>query len=409
MMSPSTALVIFGFSLIWSTCLADPIAMDNCWRKVWSLTPSCNGMDSSSDSPRLCVFQSKCDNASRPNACTIEFISYEENYPIKAMEIPESQVPISQPRRSTNAEAWIGGLVAVGIISLSGLVGAIFWPLLNDPNRKKTVMRILLGLATGSLSSSAVFQLLPEAFKIAESFPDFRHTALIMWLSLWGLYMIETLAGIIFYKEEKKIGIDELSPSLQLNNGNGTEMKQISHGHGHSHSHKLTNKSTDGKSPISTLALLVLFGDSLHNIIDGMSIGAAFSENVTTGISISIAIACEEFPHEIGDFAILIQSGMSFRRALSFNFLSACTAFIGLVIGICLGNMEYSGFVFAFAGGLFLFITLTHLTPEMKSMIDENLIESKTSAYIGLLLQNIGMLTGATLMYLITFSDFMKI
>jgi len=52
--------------------------------------------------------------------------------------------------------------VAVGIISLSGLVGAIFWPLLNDPNRKKTVMRILLGLATGSLSSSAVFQLLPE-------------------------------------------------------------------------------------------------------------------------------------------------------------------------------------------------------------------------------------------------------
>lgn len=62
-----------------------------------------------------------------------------------------------------------------------------------------------------------------------------------------------------------------------------------------------------------------------------------------------------------GDFAILIQSGMSFRRALSFNFMSACTAFIGLVIGICLGNMEYSGFVFSFAGGLFLFITLTHL------------------------------------------------
>jgi len=52
--------------------------------------------------------------------------------------------------------------VSVGIISLSGLVGAIFWPLLNDPNRKKTVMRLLLGLATGSLSSSAVFQLLPE-------------------------------------------------------------------------------------------------------------------------------------------------------------------------------------------------------------------------------------------------------
>lgn len=61
-----------------------------------------------------------------------------------------------------NYLAWIGGLVSVGIISLSGLVGGIFWPLLNDPNKKKTVMRLLLGLATGSLSSSAVFQLLPE-------------------------------------------------------------------------------------------------------------------------------------------------------------------------------------------------------------------------------------------------------
>lgn len=66
----------------------------------------------------------------------------------------------------------------------------------------------------------------------------------------------------------------------------------------------------------------------------------------------------------LGDFAILIQSGMSLRRAMCFNFLSACTAFIGLIIGICLGNMEYSGFVFSFAGGLFLFITLTHLVSQ---------------------------------------------
>lgn len=45
-----------------------------------------------------------------------------------------------------------------------------------------------------------------QAFKIPESFPDYRHTALIMWLSLWGLYVLETLAGIIFHKEEKKVG-----------------------------------------------------------------------------------------------------------------------------------------------------------------------------------------------------------
>ncbi|VVC25735.1 Hypothetical protein CINCED_3A000551 [Cinara cedri] len=386
-----------------SACSAEP--MDNCWRKVWSLTPPCTELNDGDGNGRLCISNSRCTNTSRPNTCTIEFISSDQNYPIRSMSISDGPELTQKPRRSTNAEAWIGGLLSVGVISLSGLVGGIFWPLLNDPKKKKTVMRLLLGLATGSLSSSAVFQLLPEAFKIPEAFPDYKYTALIMWLSLCGLYTIETLAGIFFYKEEKKIIVDELSPSLQLANGNTTEMKQISHGH----SHKMNTKSNDDKSPISTLALLVLFGDSLHNVIDGMSIGAAFSENVTTGISISIAIACEEFPHEIGDFAILIQSGMSFRRALCFNFLSACTAFIGFIIGICLGNMEYSGFVFSFAGGLFLFITLTHLTPEMKNMVDENLTESKTSAYIGLLLQNIGMFIGATLMYIITFSGSINI
>lgn len=71
--------------------------------------------------------------------------------------------------------AWIGGLISVGIISLSGLVGGIFWPLLNNPKKKKTVMRLLLGLATGSLSSSAVFQLLPEVSAKTEFLTKSRH------------------------------------------------------------------------------------------------------------------------------------------------------------------------------------------------------------------------------------------
>jgi len=51
--------------------------------------------------------------------------------------------------------------------------------------------------------SNEIFQ----AFKIPESFPDYRHTALIMWLSLWGLYVLETFAGIVFHKEEKKVRV----------------------------------------------------------------------------------------------------------------------------------------------------------------------------------------------------------
>ena len=68
-----------------------------------------------------------------------------------------------------------------------------------------------------------------------------------------------------------------------------------------------------------------------------MSIGAAFTESVLKGISISLAVICEEFPHELGDFAILINSGMSYPVALLFNFLSACCCYIGLAVGITMG------------------------------------------------------------------------
>nr|CAD7406647.1 unnamed protein product [Timema poppensis] len=112
---------------------------------------------------------------------------------------------------------------------------------------------------------------------------------------------------------------------------------------------------------IAPVAMMIIFGDGLHNFIDGMSIGAGFSQSLSTGLSMSIAIACEEFPHELGDFAILVNSGMHVKKALLFNFLSACTAFGGLALGIILGELQVN-FIFAFAGGLFLYVSLADLT-----------------------------------------------
>ena len=65
---------------------------------------------------------------------------------------------------------------------------------------------------------------------------------------------------------------------------------------------------------MATVAWMIIFGDGVHNFIDGLSIGAAFTESILTGISVSIAVVCEEFPHELGDFAVLLNSGMNIKQ-----------------------------------------------------------------------------------------------
>ncbi len=45
-----------------------------------------------------------------------------------------------------------------------------------------------------------------------------------------------------------------------------------------------------GGSTIATVAWMIIFGDGIHNFIDGLSIGAAFSESILTGISVSVAV-----------------------------------------------------------------------------------------------------------------------
>uniref|UniRef100_A0A4W3GK41 Metal cation symporter ZIP14 n=1 Tax=Callorhinchus milii TaxID=7868 RepID=A0A4W3GK41_CALMI len=106
---------------------------------------------------------------------------------------------------------------------------------------------------------------------------------------------------------------------------------------------------------------MITLSDGLHNFIDGLAIGASFTVSVFQGISTSIAILCEEFPHELGDFVILLNAGMSLQQALFFNFLSACCCYLGLGFGILAGRHFSASWIFALAGGMFLYIALADM------------------------------------------------
>lgn len=158
---------------------------------------------------------------------------------------------------------------------------------------------------------------------------------------------------------------------------------------------------------IATVAWMIVLGDGLHNFIDGLSIGAAFSESILSGVSISVAVICEEFPHELGDFAVLISSGMTIRQALGYNFLSACTCYVGMIFGILLGDMtDAAAYISAMAGGVFLYIALVDMMGELSAALEEMSRISITKTLKLLLLQNIGILSGISIIFVLSFIDF---
>lgn len=155
-------------------------------------------------------------------------------------------------------------------------------------------------------------------------------------------------------------------------------------------------------SDIGTLAWMITLSDGLHNFIDGLAIGASFTASVFQGISTSVAILCEEFPHELGDFVILLNAGMSIQQALFFNFLSACCCYLGMGFGILAGNSFSPNWIFALAGGMFLYIALADMFPEMNEVSREGEDAGGSTFLLTFAIQNAGLLTGFAIMLLLT-------
>ncbi|VUZ57222.1 unnamed protein product [Hymenolepis diminuta] len=145
---------------------------------------------------------------------------------------------------------------------------------------------------------------------------------------------------------------------------------------------------------IAPVAWMILFGDSFHNLMDGMTIAVGFTEGSHIGIALTLSILFEELPHELGDFAILISSGFSVRAAICSNFLSACSAYIGLVIGLIIGEVSAGAlYVFAICGGFFLYISLSDMLPELRESLEEKEKKNENSTWL-FLIQCLGLLVG---------------
>ena len=203
------------------------------------------------------------------------------------------------------------------------------------------ILLLLVSFSIGGLLGGALFHLIPEALETV-SIPT---TFLIGFLGILTFYIIE----------------------------------KFLHWH---HCHK--NEKCD-EHPYTRL---ILYGDGLHNFIDGLIIASAFIISIPFGILTSLLIISHELPQEIGDFGILVYGGLSKTKALFYNFIAQLTAIIGGLVGyFYLNANQYAPYLLPFAAGGFLYIAIGDLIPEVfKERSVKKIIKNIIAIILGLAL-----------------------
>jgi zinc and cadmium transporter len=125
------------------------------------------------------------------------------------------------------------------------------------------------------------------------------------------------------------------------------------------HHHQGESKHTDPTTG------LIIAGDTLHNILDGIAIAASFLVSVPTGIITTLAVAAHEIPQEIGDFGLLLNKGIGRKKVLWFNVFSALATTAAAVITFWLGgeNTLPIGILLGLSAGFLLYIALSDIIP----------------------------------------------
>ena len=217
---------------------------------------------------------------------------------------------------------WIYTLISVWAVSLISLIGLLTFPI--NEQKLRSLLLYFVSFSAGGLFADAFIHLIPEAAGSS------------------GLELkvpIFILSGIIASFILEKL--------IQWR-----------------HCHIPT--SEEHPHPF---AYMNLFGDGVHNFIDGLVVAGSYIASLPVGIATTLAVIFHEIPQEIGDYGVLLHGGFSKNKALLFNFLTALTAVLGALVALALSvvfNIEnFTIFLLSFAAGEFIYIAGSDLVPEL--------------------------------------------
>lgn len=232
---------------------------------------------------------------------------------------------------------------------LSVLAAGIFLAL--PARAREGIIPHLVSFATGALLGAALLALIPHAVEGAGV--ENVHEV--------GIALIAGIA--LFFILEKFLLWRHCHDDHCAEHPIGEE-----HGHDHGHHHAAAHEHARKKAS----GALVLVGDALHNVLDGVLIAAAFLTDVHLGLVTAVAIMAHEIPQEVGNFAVLLHSGVSRRRALILNLLTSLTAVLGGIIGFLALEQALAAlpFALAVAAASLLYVAVADLIPGLHRRVD---------------------------------------
>ncbi len=118
---------------------------------------------------------------------------------------------------------------------------------------------------------------------------------------------------------------------------------------------------------------LLIIGGTIHNVLDGVAIAAAFLVSIPTGIVTAFAVAAHEIPKEIGEFGALLGKGMPRGKVLLANILSSLAATIAAIVTFFVGqsNSLPMGVIFGLSAGFLLYVALSDIIPDLHENHDK--------------------------------------
>lgn len=305
-------------------------------------------------------------------------------------------------REKLTTNTWLFALVSSVLVGACGVFPLLInkWVRLDKNCKDRLAFKAVLSFAVGGLLGDVFLHLLPEAYGTSSA--EGHQIGIGMWVlvGLLSFLTVEKLMKVtksggdhkkLRSKIEDRANVSVLEyerlcssngTKWNLSNGtkwhdhvpgsgNGLTRKALSNGGvADSRTHKRSIKPPDVfvskwfDKDVS--GYLNLVANSTDNFTHGLAIAASYVASPAVGMLTTLAILCHEIPHEVGDFAILLNSGFSLKGAAKAQMLTACGGIVGVVTGLTAEHVSSaSSWLLPFTAGGFLYIALVSIIPEL--------------------------------------------